>query len=144
MSNFWRNSQWVSRLILLVPSFIFAMIASRYLIDPVRAASAVGISFDTPLAMTIARVGFGGFPLACAIFTISCLFSARRILTGLSFVSVMMATVLVVRVGGMLADGTSRQNMRLVIAEIVFLALMQTGVFLELNRRRLETREGTA
>jgi len=144
MSNFWKNSQWVSRLILLAPSFIFAMIASRYLLNPVHAASAVGISFDSPLGMTIARVGFGGFPLAAAIFTISCLVSTRRLLTGLSFVSVMMATVLVVRVAGMLADGTSKQNMRLVVAEIVFLALMQIGVFVEFHRRRLQGQQAAS
>jgi hypothetical protein len=136
MSNFWKNSHWVSRLILTPPTLIFAMIASRYLFNPVQAATAVGISFVSPQGMTIARVGFGAFPLACSLFTLSCLVSSRQLLTGLSFVATVMSTALVVRVFGMLADSTSKQNMHLVVAELVFLALMLVGVFIERGRRQ--------
>jgi hypothetical protein len=43
---------------------------------------------------------------------------------------------LVVRVGGMLADGTAAQSMRLVIAEIVMLCLMLLGALLQANHSR--------
>jgi membrane-anchored protein YejM (alkaline phosphatase superfamily) len=112
------------------------MIASRYLFHPVQAATAVGISFVTPLGMTIARVGFGAFPLACSLFTLSCLLSSRRLLTGLGFVATVMGAVLVVRVFGMLADGTIEENMHLVIAEVVFLVLMLVGMTIERGRRQ--------
>ena len=136
MNRFWKISPWVIRLMLTPPTFIFAMIASRYLLNPVQAATAVGISFVTPLGMTIARVGFGAFPLACALFTFSCLISSRRLLTGLGFVATVMSAALVVRVFGMLADGTTKENMHLVIAELVFLVLMLVGVLIEMGRRR--------
>ena len=64
MNRFWKVSPWLVRLVLLPPTVIFALIASRYLLNPIQAASAVGIAFTSPLGITIARVGFAGFPLA--------------------------------------------------------------------------------
>ncbi|MGH9675751.1 MAG: hypothetical protein ACRD36_01500 [Candidatus Acidiferrum sp.] len=139
MSKFWKIAPRITPIILLPPTLVFAMIVSRFLFNPVHAASAVGISFDSPLGVTIARVGFGAFPLACSLFTFSCLLSPRRLLTGFGFVSTVLGAALVVRVFGMLADGTTQQNMHLVVAEIVMLALMLTGVFVELGKRRLQT-----
>jgi len=136
MTKFWKISPWLIRLILTPPTLIFALIASRYLFHPVEAAMAVGISFITPLGTTIARVGFGAFPLACSLFTFSCLLSSRRLLTGLGFVATVMGAALVVRVFGMLADGTTKENMHLVIAELVFLVLMIVGIFIERGRRQ--------
>ncbi len=136
MSKFWKISPWLIRLILTPPTLIFALIASRYLFHPVEAAMAVGISFVTPLGKTIARVGFGAFPLACSLFTFSCLLSSRRLLTGLGFVATVMGAALIVRVFGMLADGTTKENMHLVIAELVFLVLMIVGIFIERGRRQ--------
>jgi hypothetical protein len=143
MKRLWRLAPWFTRLILLPPTLIFALIASRYLFNPVQAAAAVGISFVSPLGLTIARVGFGAFPLACSLFTLSCLISSRRVLTGLGFVATVMSVALVVRIFGMLADGTTKQNMHLVVAELIFLALMLVGVFIE-RRRRQQASEATA
>src|SRR4030081_2249448 len=114
MNRFWKHSTWLIRLILTPPTLIFGLLASRYLFHPVQVATAVGISFVTPLGMTIARVGFGAFPLACSLFTLSCLLSSRRLLTGLGFVATVMSAALVVRVFGMLADGTTKE-MHLVV-----------------------------
>jgi hypothetical protein len=136
MEKFWRISPWLVRLILTPPTLIFALIASRYLFNPVQAATYVGISFVAPFGLTIARVGLGAFPLACSLFTLSCLISSRRLLTGLGFVATVMSAALVVRIFGMLADGTSKENLHLVVAEIVMLTLMLIGVALELGRRR--------
>ena len=136
MNRFWKISPWLIRIFLTPPVLIFAMIASRYLFHPVQAATAVGISFVTPLGTTIARVGFGAFPLACSLFTLSCLLSSRHLLTGLGFVATVMSAALVVRVFGMLADGTTKENMPLVIAELVFLVLMLVGIFIERGRRQ--------
>lgn len=136
MEKFWKFSPWIVRLLLTPPVVIFALISARYLLNPIQSANAAGISFISPLGLTIARVGFGAFPLACSIFTFSCLLSSRRLLTGLGFVATVMSAALVVRVFGMLADGTTQQNMRLVIAETVFLALMLIGVLIERGRRQ--------
>lgn len=136
MNRFWKISPWLVRLVLLPPTLIFALIASRYLLNPVQAASEVGITFASPLGMTIARVGFAGFPLGCSIFTLSCLLSTRRLLTGLSFVGILVAVLLVVRVFGMTLDGTVPANMHLVRAEAILLAIVTAGVFVETARQR--------
>ncbi len=47
----------------------------------------------------------------------------------------MVGVALVVRVFGMLADGTVRESMGLVRAEAVMLAAFIVGVFIELGRR---------
>ena len=135
MTKFWKFAPWLTRLMLLAPTAIFALIASRYLFDPIHAGAAVGLAFNTPMAITVARVGFGGFPLACSIFTLSCLVSTRRILTGLGFVALIMAVALIVRVSGMHVDGSVRDNMGLVRAESVMLVLFIIGVFIERARR---------
>jgi len=136
MKRFWKFVPCLTRLFLLPPTMIFALIATRYITHPVKAAAAQGILLDSPLGVTIARVGFGAFPLGCAIFTFSCPVSTRRLLTGLAFVGNMMGLVLGVRILGILVDGTARENMRLVGAEILLLVIMVIGVFLELARRR--------
>lgn len=135
MNKFWRFAPWLTRLILAAPTLIFTLIASRYLFDPVHEGGKIGIAFNTPLAITITRVGFGAFPLAFAIFTLFCIVSARRVLTGLSFVATIMAVALVVRVAGMLADGTVHESMGLVRAEAIMLVLFTAGIFIERGRR---------
>ena len=51
---------------LLAPTVLFALITSRYLFDPIHAGAAVGLAFNTPMAITVTRIGFGAFPLACS------------------------------------------------------------------------------
>lgn len=138
MSKVNSSGSWIARLILVPPTFIFALIAARNIFHPVESAAAVGIALTTPLAFTILRIGFGAFPLGCSLFALSCLLSTRRILIGLEFVAIMMGVALVVRVFGMEIDGTVRESMKLVGAEAFFLALTLFGVFIESRRRRLE------
>jgi len=135
MTRFWKFAPWLTRLMLLAPTVIFALIASRYLFDPIQAGAAVGIALNTPMAITVARVGFGGFPLACSLFTLSCLVSTRRILTGLGFVALIMAVALIVRVSGMRVDGSIRENLGLVRAESIMLVVFIFGLFIERGRR---------
>lgn len=135
MNKFWRLAPWITRLMLIVPTAIFALIASRYLIDPVGTGATIGLAFNRPLALTVTRVGFGAFPLAASIFTFSCLISARRVLTGLGFVSIVMCVALIVRLFGMFADGTVHESMGLVRAETIMLIVFVVGIFIE--RRRL-------
>ncbi len=143
MKKFWIFAPWLTRLILLAPAFIFAMIAFRFLTDPVHAAATMGIILDKPLAATILRIGFGAFPLGCSIFTLSCLVSTRRLLTGLGFVSTMIGVALLVRIAGMFADGTVRESMGLVRAEAVMLVVFLIGIFIERGRRQ-QQREAAA
>jgi hypothetical protein len=148
MEKLWRVAPWLTRIMLVPPTAIFTLIATRYLFHPVETGAEIGLAFNTPLAVTIVRVGFGALPLGCALFTLSCLLSKRRVLTGLGFVSTMIGAALAVRVFGMLADGTVAQNMKLVRAEIGLLVVMTVGILLELGRRRAAglgaTRQQTA
>ena len=135
MNKFWKAAPWLSRLMLLPPTAIFALIAGRYLAHPVASAAAQGIVVLPGLGVTIARVGFGGFPLGCAIFLATCLLSERRVITGLTFVAIMISVVLAVRVFGMTADSTVQENLKLVNAEAGLLAVTGFGLFVELSRR---------
>src|SRR5262245_45349210 len=116
MSKFWKVAPWLSRLVLLPPTVIFALIAERYTAQPVASGAAQGIVLPPGLGVTIARVGLGGFALGCSIFLATCLFSKRRLITGLTFVVIMVSVVLGVPVFGMVADSTVQQNLKLVNA----------------------------
>lgn len=145
MNRFWRVAPWITRLMLIPPTAIFALIASRYLFSPVQTGAGIGLAFNTTVAITIVRVGFGGFPLACAIFTLSCLVSSRRVLIGLGFVAIVMASALCVRVFGMFTDGSVHESMGLVRAEAIMLVTLTAGIFIEragLLRNLSDTRSG--
>jgi hypothetical protein len=140
MKTFYKLSPWLTRLVLLPPTLIFMLIAMRYLANPVGSAAAQGILLPPGPGVTIARVGLGGFPLGSAIFLATCLFSNRRLVTGLTFVSIMASTVLAVRVFGMLADSTVQANLRLVRAEIGLLTISLIGLLMEWWRRAYSRR----
>jgi len=52
MERFWKIAPWLTRLILLPPTFVFALIASRYLTHPVQTGATIGLAFNSPLAIT--------------------------------------------------------------------------------------------
>jgi len=140
MNKFWRIAPWLTRFMLIPPTVIFTLIASRYLFNPVQTGAGIGLAFNAPVAITIVRVGFGGFPLACAIFTLSCIVSRRRVLTGLGFVAIVMASALGVRVLGMFTDGSVHESMGLVRAEAVMLVIFVAGILIEQARRNLASK----
>ena len=135
MNRFWKAAPWLSRLVLLPPTAIFTLIATRYIAHPVSSAAAQGIVLPPGLGVTIARVGLGGFPLGCSIFLATCLLSQRRLITGLTFVAIMVSVVLAVRVFGMMADSTIQQNLHLVNNEVGLLLVTGFGLFVEWSRR---------
>lgn len=135
MNRFWKLSPWITRLFLLLPTALFASIGVRYLTN-VTAVTERGIAFTSGFGMTVGRVGFGAFPLAFSLFLLGCLFFERRLLTALAFVATLDSVVLVVRVASMFADSSVQQNMGLVRAEILLLALTSVGLLLEFARRR--------
>ena len=122
------------------PTLIFALVGSRHILHPAESAAAIGIVFSSALGVTITRVGLGGFPLACSLFTLYCLVSWQRVATGLGFVATLVSVVLAVRVFGMMVDGTVQESMRLVRAEIILLVLFVIGIFLDFAKRRRELR----
>jgi hypothetical protein len=136
MKIFWRFAPWLSRIILILPTLIFTLIALKYLAEPAQAAREVGISLDSPLGATILRVGFGAFPLGCGVFTFGCLISKGRVSTGLSFVATIVGVILIVRIYGMLVDGTVQESMVLIRPEVALLVLCFIGMIIESSRRR--------
>ena len=68
-------------------------------------------------------------------FLVTCLLSRKRLLTGLTFLAMMVVVLLLVRGFGMTADSTVRENMKLVNAEIGLIVVTAVGIFVELRRR---------
>jgi hypothetical protein len=134
-----RLSPILRRVPLVMVTVIFTMISVRYLSDPVRAAAKVGISFTQPSGITVARVGFAGFPLAIAILTFSCLISSRRLLAGQYLVLTVVGVVTVVRIFGIALDH-STASARLLIPETVLLILSLIAIRLESALRREQAR----
>ncbi len=114
---------WVSRAVLLAALTVLAMISRKFIGHPVDAAAASNITLGSPLAITTMRASFGAFPLGCALFVLVCLVTSSLRKTGLVFVALIVGTALVVRLFGVIADGTLAESMHLLIAETVLLAL---------------------
>jgi hypothetical protein len=130
-----RIAPWLSLFVLLAATFILVMIGRKFIGDPVGAAEASNMVLGSPLAVTNMRASFGAFPLGCAIFTFLCLLSAARRLTGLFFVAIIIGTALIVRMFGVMADGTLAESLRLLVAEGVLLGLSLIAILGEFNLR---------
>jgi hypothetical protein len=114
---------------------VLFLISCRYLFNPVAQAAAVGITFTSPEGITVARVGFAGFPLAFAAFFVTCLFSQRRILDGLRTEVILLGIVIAVRVLGMVLTH-STGTAKLLVPEFVMASLCILGIRLEIARLR--------
>jgi hypothetical protein len=114
---------------------IFALISFRYLFQLSHSAAAAGISFTSPGGATIARIGFGGFPLSLAILAFAALLFARWRLPGLFMVLIVDSVVIVVRLLGFLMDH-SAATAGLLAPEFVLLALSITAIRLESSALR--------
>ena len=118
-----RIAPWISRVVLVFALTVLALISRKFISHPVDAAAASDITLGSPLAITNMRASFGAFPLGCALFVAVCLFTSSLRKTGLVFVALIVGTALVVRVFGIVADGTLAESLRVLIAETVLLAL---------------------
>jgi hypothetical protein len=130
-----RFTPWFSRLVLLAATLVLAMIGRKFILDPVGAAAASNMTLGSALAITNMRASFGAFPLGSAIFALLCAVSERRRLTGLYFVGTIIGTALIVRVFGILTDGTLSDSLRVLIAEGTLLTLSIAAIFAELTAR---------
>ncbi len=136
VTGFWRAAPWLSRAALVPVVVIFVAVSARYLSDPVGASAALGMSLTSPQAVTTARIGFGAFPLGFAFFLAACLFSTRRLLTGLMLALTVAVVATVVRALGISLDGTAADSVRLLHAELGLVAILLAGVAVEAGRRR--------
>lgn len=115
---------------LAMMTVIFTLISVRYLTHPVSSAADAGIAFTSPGGITIARVGFGAFPLSFAILAFASLVSPRRRLSGLYMVSTVVSVVMAVRIFGIFVDHSAESARRL-LPEAILLALSITAIRLE-------------
>jgi hypothetical protein len=118
-----RVMPWVSRAVLLAALTVLALISRKFISHPVDAAAASDMTLGSPLAITNMRASFGAFPLGCALFVLLCLVTSSLRKTGLVFVALIVGTALVVRIFGVVADGTLAESLRVLIAETVLLGL---------------------
>ena len=136
MNGSGRGVMWFNRVVIGAATFVMTMIALRNLRDPIGATLPLGITLQSPAAVTIVRVGFGGFPLGFAVALFGCLLATQRLLTGLSLVLAVAGAATVARVQGLLLDGATPYNLGLLRPEIAMVALSAIGVLLERRRRR--------
>jgi hypothetical protein len=134
MTRLLRHAVWFNRLVLAAGTFLFAAIAARYLVHPVAAGAPFGIVWGSPAALTIARVGFGGFPLALAVILLACQVSGR-LFAGLGILATVAVVITVVRVAGLLVDGAAPFTQQVLRPEIALAALSLVGAALEAQRR---------
>ena len=132
-----RGIVWFNRFVLAGAAFVMTLIALRTLRDPIGSTRPLDIALQSATAVTVARVGFGGFPLGFAVALFGCLGAKRRLLTGLFLVFTVVGTVTIARVQGLLIDGATAYNLGLLRPEITMLALSGAGIILELRRRRI-------
>ncbi len=112
-----------SRIVLVLAAILLARIGSRYIVDPVGAMAADGITLHSVRAMAVARVGLGAFPLAIAIFALGSVFASRALMAATSLIATVMVTALVVRVVDIAFDGGLDANRAPLAGESVFLIL---------------------
>src|SRR5256885_3929450 len=91
---------WFNRSVVGGATFVMTMIALRNLRDPIGATQPLDIALQSQSAVTIVRVGFGGFPLGFAIALFVCLIATKRLLTGLSLVLAIVGGATVARLQG--------------------------------------------
>jgi hypothetical protein len=56
MNRFWKPAPWVNRVLLAFATVGYALLGTKYLVHPVRASAADGISLGSPAAITDMRV----------------------------------------------------------------------------------------
>lgn len=139
-TGFARFAPWIGRLVLAAASVIFTAIGMRYITDPVDASAKKGVILQTALGNTVARVGFGAFPLALALFSFTCLISRRRLYEGVRLIAVLATTVIAVRLYCTVVDGFEKESIVLFAPELVLMALAWTAALYDPARRRPDTR----
>jgi hypothetical protein len=112
VETFWRFGPWLGRLILLVVAVLFTVLAWPALVDPVRVATAHGVSIGSAEALSRVRIGFGAIPLASAIIAFLCLVWPDRVLTGLYFVLIWVGVITVVSIIGVATNGPNDFDLR--------------------------------
>jgi hypothetical protein len=140
--SFWKLSPWLSRSIILAVAALFSMISLKFILDPLAAAKASGITIQPGLGYTNMRAGFGGFPLGFALILVFCLFSSRRLLAALASIATVAGVILFVRLYAAVLDNTFSESARLLAPEAVIAIVSLLGVWMESARRARDVKVG--
>jgi hypothetical protein len=124
----------VSRVLLILPSGLFAFLGVKYFGDPVNTTATDSIMLGSPAAVTDMRV-VGSMFFACSLITLFLIFS-DQLLAGIRFVLTIVGTITLARFYGMFMDGASAPTVSKLRTEIILLVLFSGGLFLETFRRR--------
>lgn len=133
--SFWTLLPWLNRLIILAVAALFSTISLKFILDPLAAATASGITIQPGLGYTNTRAGFGGFPLGVALILLFCLFSSRRLLAALASIATVAAVILLVRLYAAVVDNTLSGSAHLLAPEAVVTIAALLGVWMESARR---------
>lgn len=136
VQRFLNLSPWLGRLLLLAAAALFTMISLRYLGDPVGRAAADGINLASVMAISRLRIGFGAFPLAFALLFAASIVIPRRTFAGLIALAMTLGVVTIVRLLGILVDGSAEEALKLLRVETILFVVSIACIFLERTRRR--------
>jgi hypothetical protein len=89
------------------------------------------IALESPAAITVARVGFGGFPLGFGLVLLGCAVSPKHLPTGLALLLTVVSAVTLVRIQGLVIDGPTTHNLRLLRPEFAMIVLSAVGIVLQ-------------
>lgn len=137
-----RVAPWLGRFVLLADTVVFTLIGVRHLADPLGEARALHSPITSAAGATAMRVACGAFPLGIAVVLLACLWSSRRRLFGLATVATVMGLALGARLLGLALDGPAPESTRLLVPEIVMLALATFAAGLDWSARRGGADEG--
>jgi hypothetical protein len=141
MGSWLRHTIWFSRVVLLAATALFTMIALRGIFDPVGSSAEHEISLGSPAGITVARVSFGGFPLALAVMLLACLVAERRHAAGLAILMVVAVVLTAARLLGLVLDGPAPFTLHVLKPEVALIVASTTAFALERRRRKLASAE---
>ncbi|HLK38750.1 MAG TPA: hypothetical protein VKU41_18435 [Polyangiaceae bacterium] len=133
MRNIALRPIWFS---LVAATLLFSMLGVRGLFDPVRSSAVHEIILGSNAGVTVARVAFGGLPLALALIFVGCLVSEERVLAGLSVLVTVAVVLTAARLLGVVLDGPAPFTMHVLKPEIGLVVASATALALERWRRR--------
>jgi hypothetical protein len=130
-----KRTLWFNRVVLSAGTLLMGLIGVRGLFDPVGSSAQHAITLGSAAGVTVARVGFGGFPMAVAIILLGCVVADRRLLTGLAVLAVVAVVITAARVLGLALDGAASFTIRVLKPEFALIVASTTGFLLERRRR---------
>ena len=136
MDNLTKIGLWLNRIVLLLVSLLFTMIAFKNIFHPAEAIADRGIILNSATAFSVARVSMGAFPLGFAIITFTSIFFNSQIFRGIFSVFILILVTTIVRIISLQIDGHSDFGLQVLVPEVAITLFSAIGLWLELRRRK--------